>query len=447
MDEDRLRMIWERDVTGKLTQEAKYEIEKLQAEKVLRDRKKSGREKIEEQELYVPLEPELVLRKKAKGKVMWLEKAFRALREGRIPQSSITKIYEILAAPTFCDDWHFAQSKKAHEMFADPDNLRFFTQNQQKYLQSDRFKIQKTHAVVNLLSSDEEEEEMNVRGRNAKKNDPSAKPMWLIRQERRQQGLPSDSEAEESEAGKDRKRDGARRRSRDRRSTDRRGRDDDTRRRDRRSRSRGRRRGDSRGRRREGSGGRRGRGRRRSESRRRGRGGRSTRDDSRRRGKDDAEKKDDADASKAQHAAAAKGSALAAKIDVEAFKKHLEEKKNNPNYKGPEKPKKERDSDDSSDSDDSDSDQESVASHRHDDDDGDDGQESSDSDGAGGRISRKKKLALMERAGKQERRIDPTDENMYSLEEFCAAYGGTPANPPRIWQQQRHTSHWFSKGF
>ena len=58
------------------------------------------------------------------GKVAWLEKAFKLIAEGRIYGSNLTRVYEILAAPTFCDDkWHHAQSKRAFDLVTDEDNL------------------------------------------------------------------------------------------------------------------------------------------------------------------------------------------------------------------------------------------------------------------------------------------------------------------------------------
>jgi hypothetical protein len=42
-----------------------------------------------------------------------------------------------------------------------------------------------------------------------------------------------------------------------------------------------------------------------------------------------------------------------------------------------------------------------------------------------------------------ERRIDPADNQMYSLEEFVAEYGGSLSEPPRLWEDQAHTAFVF----
>ena len=67
LEDEGLKLVWERGADGKLTQEAKFQVEKLSAEQVRRDVKRTGAERRREEDAHVPLESEIVLRKKPKG--------------------------------------------------------------------------------------------------------------------------------------------------------------------------------------------------------------------------------------------------------------------------------------------------------------------------------------------------------------------------------------------
>lgn len=42
-----------------------------------------------------------------------------------------------------------------------------------------------------------------------------------------------------------------------------------------------------------------------------------------------------------------------------------------------------------------------------------------------------------------ERRLDPADQNMYTIDEFCAEYGGSAAEPPEQWKEAASTRFIF----
>ncbi|CAD7955915.1 unnamed protein product [Amoebophrya sp. A120] len=480
-DTDAMKLVWERGADGKLTMEAKYQVEKLNKEQVMREKKKTGIEKNREEEAYVTLDSDVVLRKKAKGKLSWLQKAFQAMEDGRFTHQHIFRVYEILAAPTFGDDWHFAQSKKAFELLQDPNNLGYFTYNQQKFLQSNKFRIHKEHAVVNLISS--EEDEPNTFGQ----PQGSDKPKWLIRKERRARGLPSDSdedlqkplvdakkqkEAEERakrmlaakhplddhyskfriRPKKEEKEEEKKKTTRDRdRSRDRRkeqkktndsrnrsgGRGTTTRdkaattnrgttRNDSRSRSPAARRGEnnyynSRKSKKEDSRGRAANRASYNEDRTR---GRRNNEDSR--GRPANYKHDKAPPAGAAARGGRKNDSRSRGSEVE--KETLEERIQKREKEREEKRKQEliekklaklR----------AEEERANLPSSSSEDEDGNEN-DSDDDKKKGGK--------------KVERRVDPADDNMYSLEEFCEAYGGTPQHPPRLWTQQRHTAFFFA---
>ena len=135
------------------------------------------------------LNSDAILKKSGKEKLKWLTKAFNAMNEGRITQ--VTKVYEIMAAPGFVEKCHNIESKKMFTLIE--SNLHHFTPNQQKFLMSNKFEFHKRHAVISILSTDEEED---AAFKPVTKKE-EAKPKWKIRAERRAQGLVSDSEDSE----------------------------------------------------------------------------------------------------------------------------------------------------------------------------------------------------------------------------------------------------------
>lgn len=91
----------------------------------------------------------------------WLNEVFKSMKEGGLNLASrknANAIYEIIAAPAFCGEgnWHHSQTGKAFDLIT--ANRYHFSEKQNKYLNSDRFPFYKKHAVIEILTSDDEAE-------------------------------------------------------------------------------------------------------------------------------------------------------------------------------------------------------------------------------------------------------------------------------------------------
>jgi len=147
------RVIYERDGTGKLTTEAKFEVERLSKEVVFREHKLTKAEKEEYEEFYVNLDPDYVYKRKGPQKLKWIEKAFKALLKANSVKSN--SIYDIISNSKFIENIPDAQGRAIYELIY--KNSGFFTEKQQKFLASPRFQLFNKHAVMTVLDSDEED--------------------------------------------------------------------------------------------------------------------------------------------------------------------------------------------------------------------------------------------------------------------------------------------------
>lgn len=175
----RERFIYDRDASGKLTLEAKYELERLDKEVVRREYKESKADRDAFEETYVNLDPEYVFKRKPPQRLKWLEKAFKALLDNSIKANAI---YDMVSHAKFLDGVNDGVGQAIFQVLE--KNLGFFTPRQQKYFQSPRFLLYKKHAVMTVMESDEDAEEFKPAPRPLK---DEQKSVWALRQEREQQ--------------------------------------------------------------------------------------------------------------------------------------------------------------------------------------------------------------------------------------------------------------------
>lgn len=146
------RIIYDRDGAGKLTSEAKYELERLNKEVVCREYKESRRDKDEFEEKYVNMDPEYVFKRKPVQRLKWLEKAFEALLNSRIKPNGV---YDIISHNRFVDGVNDSMGRPMYQLV--DKNAGFFTERQQRFLASNRFILFKKYSVMTILDSDEED--------------------------------------------------------------------------------------------------------------------------------------------------------------------------------------------------------------------------------------------------------------------------------------------------
>lgn len=164
------RLIYERDGTGKLTSEAKYELERLNKEVVRREYKETKQDKDNYEEHFVNLDPSYVFKRKGPQKIKWLEKAFQGMLDSRIKPNII---YDIISHTKFLDGLSEGNGVTIYNMVE--KNLGFFTEKQQRYFVSPRFQLYKKHAVMTILDSDDEDTGFVKQERPVRDED---KPEW-----------------------------------------------------------------------------------------------------------------------------------------------------------------------------------------------------------------------------------------------------------------------------
>jgi len=169
------RLIYERDGAGKLTSEAKYELERLNKEVVRREYKESRTDRENFDEAFVNLDPNYVFKRKPAQKLKWLEKVFGALLDNRIKPNPV---YDIISHSKFIEGISGSLGESVYSLIE--KNLGFFTEKQQRYFASPRFELHKKHAVMTILDSDDEDAGFKVASRPVRDED---KPSWLLRKE------------------------------------------------------------------------------------------------------------------------------------------------------------------------------------------------------------------------------------------------------------------------
>lgn len=169
------RLIYERDGAGKLTSEAKYELERLNKEVVRREYKESRTDREFADESFVNLDPSYVFKRKPAQKLKWLEKVFGALLENRIKPNSV---YDIISHSKFIEGISGSIGESVYSLLE--KNFGFFTEKQQRYFASPRFELYKKHAVMTILDSDDEDAGFKTASRPVRDED---KPDWLLRKE------------------------------------------------------------------------------------------------------------------------------------------------------------------------------------------------------------------------------------------------------------------------
>mmetsp|Transcript_62823 Transcript_62823/g.149850 ORF Transcript_62823/g.149850 Transcript_62823/m.149850 type:complete len:252 (+) Transcript_62823:89-844(+) len=136
--------------------EDRYEKEwVVPAEITSRRQHKVTKEEVQkEQDEYVTLEWDEVFRKKPKERLRWLFKAFQACRKGKVkPQP----LFDIIVHRKFLDGLKGTVATDTLNLIR--GEIDVFSNKQQKRLTSDSFELFKKFAPMNVLDSDEDEED------------------------------------------------------------------------------------------------------------------------------------------------------------------------------------------------------------------------------------------------------------------------------------------------
>jgi len=101
---------------------------------------------------YVSLEWDDVFPKKPKERLRWLDKAFKAAKEGRV---KARPVFDIIAHRKFVEGLKGSIASDTLNLIR--GNLDLFTAKQQKQLTSENFELYRKYAPINVLDSDEDE--------------------------------------------------------------------------------------------------------------------------------------------------------------------------------------------------------------------------------------------------------------------------------------------------